>query len=135
MSFTGLLTTYDFNQNTIRVVEIDVELWFHATDVLKSLGLSVVGGTTMWMTILNEDEKMLENKTTLNLAEGWSYRAWIISESAQYKLVVRSDSPLAKPFQDWVTRVVLPAIRKEGPTRDCRSYRLRPSPAGTTRSV
>ena len=27
---------------------------------------------------------------------------------------MRSDKPNAKPFQDWVTKVVLPAIRKDG---------------------
>ncbi len=38
----------------------------------------------------------------------------IISESGLYKLVMRSDKPQAKAFQDWVTRDVLPAIRKDG---------------------
>uniref|UniRef100_UPI0030D8A3D7 BRO-N domain-containing protein n=2 Tax=Pseudomonas sp. EA_35y_Pfl2_R5 TaxID=3088690 RepID=UPI0030D8A3D7 len=37
-----------------------------------------------------------------------------ISESGLYKLVMRSDKPDARAFQDWVTRVVLPAIRKDG---------------------
>lgn len=27
---------------------------------------------------------------------------------------MRSNRPEAKPFQDWVTKVVLPAIRKDG---------------------
>lgn len=38
----------------------------------------------------------------------------IISESGLYKLINRSDKPQAKPFQDWVNKVVLPAIRKDG---------------------
>ena len=38
----------------------------------------------------------------------------LISESGLYKLIMRSDKPQAKPFQDWVTKVVLPAIRKDG---------------------
>ncbi|MGE4480819.1 BRO-N domain-containing protein [Acidocella sp.] len=38
----------------------------------------------------------------------------IISESGLYKLVMRSDNPEARQFQDWVTREVLPAIRKDG---------------------
>lgn len=41
-------------------------------------------------------------------------RGTLISESGLYKLILRSDKPQAKPFQDWVTRVVLPAIRKDG---------------------
>jgi prophage antirepressor-like protein len=38
----------------------------------------------------------------------------LISESGLYKLVLRSDKPEAKAFQDWVTRTVLPAVRKDG---------------------
>jgi prophage antirepressor-like protein len=40
--------------------------------------------------------------------------ARLLSESGLYKLVMRSDKPEAKAFQDWMTREVLPAIRKVG---------------------
>lgn len=35
-----------------------------------------------------------------------------ISESGLYKLVMRFDKPEARTFQDWVTREVLPSIRR-----------------------
>ncbi len=38
----------------------------------------------------------------------------LISESGLYKLVMRSDKPEVREFQNWVTKVVLPAIRKDG---------------------
>lgn len=38
----------------------------------------------------------------------------VISESGLYQLIMRSDKPEARKFQDWVTRDVLPAIRKTG---------------------
>ncbi len=38
----------------------------------------------------------------------------MVSESGLYKLIMRSDKPQAKPFQDWVTQEVLPSIRKTG---------------------
>ncbi|WGI74539.1 BRO family protein [Sinorhizobium meliloti] len=41
-------------------------------------------------------------------------RMSVVSESGLYKLVMRSDKPEAKDCQNWVTRVVLPAIRKDG---------------------
>lgn len=41
-------------------------------------------------------------------------QAKLITESGLYKLIMRSDKPEAKRFQDWVTREVLPAIRKDG---------------------
>lgn len=37
-----------------------------------------------------------------------------ILENGLYKLIMRSDKPEARDFQNWVTRVVLPAIRKDG---------------------
>lgn len=37
-----------------------------------------------------------------------------ISESGLFKLIMRCDKPVAKPFQDWVTKEVLPSIRKTG---------------------
>lgn len=40
--------------------------------------------------------------------------ATLISESGLYKLIMRSDKPQAKAFQDWVTKEVLPSIRKTG---------------------
>jgi prophage antirepressor-like protein len=41
-------------------------------------------------------------------------QATLLSESGLYKFIMRSDKPIARPFQDWVTREVLPAIRKDG---------------------
>jgi prophage antirepressor-like protein len=38
----------------------------------------------------------------------------IVSESGLYKLILRSDKPEAKQFRLWVTRDMLPAIRKDG---------------------
>ncbi|MGV3576629.1 MAG: Bro-N domain-containing protein [Devosia sp.] len=40
--------------------------------------------------------------------------AVLVPESGLYKLTMRSDKAEARPFQDWVTREVLPAIRKTG---------------------
>jgi prophage antirepressor-like protein len=38
----------------------------------------------------------------------------LVNESGLYKLAARSDKPQAKLFIDWVTREVLPSIRKTG---------------------
>lgn len=52
---------------------------------------------------------------TVDLANGLTMRkSKLVSESGLYKLVMRSRKPEARAFQDWVTRVVLPAIRKDG---------------------
>ncbi|MGL1920708.1 MAG: BRO family protein [Hyphomicrobiales bacterium] len=38
----------------------------------------------------------------------------LISESGLYKLLLRSTKSEAKPFQDWITKEVIPTIRKTG---------------------
>lgn len=108
------VATYSFNGMDLRVVEIDGEPWFHATDAGRLLGLQVDAGMVRHLGTLNPDEMRKENKATLNLIEGWAQKAWLISESGLYKLVMRSDKKEAKQFQDWVTREVLPSIRKTG---------------------
>ena len=38
----------------------------------------------------------------------------VLDQTGLYKLVMRSDKAEARPFQTWVTREVLPAVRKDG---------------------
>ncbi|XYD05295.1 BRO family protein [Methylorubrum populi] len=52
------------------------------------------------------------NRTDLALPAGRPMVA--VSESGFFKLVLRSDKPEALAFQEWVTREVLPAIRRSG---------------------
>lgn len=103
---TNQLTTFDFNQNTVRVVQIDGEPWFVATDVCRVLDLS---NPSVAVRPLDDDEWSKANLGLRGLGS-----AIIISESGLYKLVMRSDKPQARSFQNWVTRDVLPAIRKDG---------------------
>lgn len=88
------------------MVEIDGQPWFVAADVCRILDLS---NPTVAVRPLATDEWA---KT--NLAQRGLGAAIIISESGLYRLVMRSDKPEARAFQDWVTRDVLPAIRKDG---------------------
>ncbi|WP_321447661.1 BRO family protein [uncultured Cohaesibacter sp.] len=94
----------------IRVVERDGEPWFVAADVCKALGLINV---TLATQNLSDDEILKLNRIKLGAKRGGKPMP-CVSESGLYKLVMRSDKPQAKPFQDWVTRDVLPAIRKTG---------------------
>lgn len=100
------------------MVNIEYAPWFSATDVCTSLGLSVAGsGVGNYLLNLGAyEKKVVTNKGIPNLFRGTSggWRTTLISESGLYKLTMRSDQPEAKGFQDWVTKVVLPAIRKDG---------------------
>ena len=111
------VSIYKFeNKAEIRVVEIEGNPWFVALDVCRALDVYTYGSTvntTMAVKKLAADEYRKEEG--LNRIEGFDPRAKtvvLVSESGLYKLIMRSDKPEARRFQDWVTRDVLPAIRK-----------------------
>ena len=84
---------------------IDNEPYFVAKDVCEALGYSNTSKSISDHT--DEDERYNES-----LERGGSL-LWI-NESGLYRLIMRSDKPNAKPFQKWVTKEVLPSIRKHG---------------------
>lgn len=102
-----IFTYQDENPFEFTTVDIDGEAWFVATDVCKVLGLSNVSDA---LGSLEDDEKLISvipragQKRSVNL----------INESGLYSLIFRSKKPTAIQFRRWVTKVVLPAIRKTG---------------------
>lgn len=99
------------------MVEIDGQPWFVAADVCRILGIgwdktNKVYAPSRIAKHLNEDEN------ASNRIANPKQNMLIISESGLYKLIIRSDKPAARAFQDWVTRSrlatldVLLAIRK-----------------------
>ena len=98
---------FEFNTATIRVVEIDGEPWFVASDVCKALGLNNVSHAIS--TLTNRDVRDQRLSST-----GRTRPNKIVSESGLYQLLFKSRKPEARKFQDWVTGTVLPAIRKDG---------------------
>lgn len=102
---------FDFNKTNIRVVEIDGQPWFVAADVARVLGFTTTSGAGRYLRHLDDAEV---NTITLGNGNRGNPNKRIVSESGLYKLIMRSDKPEARAFQDWVTKVVLPAIRKDG---------------------
>lgn len=104
-------TTFNFNTASIRVVEIEGKPWFVASDVAAILGFRTTAGAGWYARHLDSGER-----NTITLADGMrgNPNKTAVTESGLYKLILRSDKPEAKPFQDWVTQIVLPAIRKDG---------------------
>ena len=102
--------TVAFNGHDVRVVMIDGAPWWVAADVCRVLSLQVTRSGAVNVTAacrhLDPAEGMLLSKQHCGARRGM----FGISESGLYKLIMRSDKPEARAFQDWVTRVVLPAI-------------------------
>jgi prophage antirepressor-like protein len=105
----------NFGEQQVRVVTINNTPWFVAIDVCAALCLARLDrGAGRHLNNLSPNEKTV---TTLNQNGGRGRanpRVTVICESGLYKLVLRSDKPEAKVFQDWVTKEALPAIRKDG---------------------
>lgn len=100
------ITVFSFNENELRTLIINEEVWFVAKDVCGILGTDVRDITK----ILDEDERGVDTIHTL----GGMQKMVIISESGLYGLVLKSRKGNAKPFQRWVRKEVLPNIRKKG---------------------
>lgn len=107
------LSTFTYAGNDLRVIDRDGNPWFVAKDVCQVLDLGWDKSNQLYapsrvVKHLNPDEK----GSTQVASSG--QHLLMVSESGLYKLIMRSDKPAARAFQDWVTRDVLPAIRKDG---------------------
>jgi len=91
----------------IRVVDLDGDPWFVAADIAKVLGYRDARDAVRG---LDDDEK----GTHLMRTPGGSQKMIVVSESGLYNLCLRSERPEAKPLRRWVTREVLPSIRRHG---------------------
>lgn len=111
------LATFDFSGLELRVLMHEGEPWFVAADVLTALGMNAKSGSSrQYLKALGPDQPRLFKRSSVDpLHLNFPNRgATAISESGLYLLTLRSDKPSAKPLQNWVTRDVLPAIRKTG---------------------
>ncbi|MCT8959859.1 BRO-N domain-containing protein [Pseudomonas veronii] len=109
------MQTFGFGPLDVRVIEQEGQPWFVAGDVCECLGLKADGQNRSYQ---NHYRRLALDELSLGSVRPASGRGTgtvkLTSESGLYKLVMRSNKPEAKAFQDWVTRVVLPTIRKDG---------------------
>lgn len=99
--------TFDFNGLTLRALLVDGEPWFVLADLVKALGL------TNTSVVANRLREKGVSKT-YTLTAGGRQLTTIIDEGNLYRVIMRSNSPAAEPFESWVTDEVLPAIRRTG---------------------
>jgi prophage antirepressor-like protein len=102
------LINFTYESKEIRVILINNEPWWIATDVCDILGIQ---NTPHAITRLDPDEV---TTIVLNDSGNLNGNRNIINESGLYNLMLRSDKPQAKAFKRWITKEVLPSIRKTG---------------------
>lgn len=101
------ITPFSYEGHEVRVLDVNGEPWFVLADLCKVLGLANPAVVA----------KRLDKADVCQtyISSGGQRRAMtIVAEPGLYDVVVRSDSPAAKPFRRWVTHEVLPAIRRTG---------------------
>ena len=100
------LRNLDLVINSIDVVENGREQWFSLSDVVAVLYLAHENETLSGLTVglLRGDR----------LNDVYDETDMFISEGDFYKIVMRSDAPVAQDFQNWVNHVVLPEINEDG---------------------
>lgn len=99
--------TFPETATAVRVVTIDDEPWFVAADVADILGYSATAAMTR---TLDEDEKGVQSLHT----PGGEQQFTVINEPGLYSAILRSRVEGAQKFKRWVTREVLPSIRRTG---------------------
>lgn len=101
------LQLFNYGTQEVRTVLIDGEPWFVAGDIARVLGYRMASDMTRR---LDDDDKGTRSVRTL----GGDQEMAVIAESGLYVAVLGSQIQGAKEFKRWVTREVLPAIRKTG---------------------
>lgn len=110
-----VFTNEEFGE--VRTMVIEGEPWFVGKDVVDILGYR--NGSRDINRHVDE-----EDKRKIMLFDGKQDKETIIiNESGLYSLILSSKMPNAKKFKRWVTKEVLPSIRKTG------GYKVPTSPA------
>lgn len=100
------LHNFNFDQQPIRVIEIDDEPWWVAADLCAILALA---------NVTKAIQRLDDDQVTLTRIQGIGRGPVnVVSESGMWMLVLRSDKAEAEELRRFLTREVLPALRKHG---------------------
>jgi prophage antirepressor-like protein len=97
-----------FNNEEVRTVIFKGETWWVVGDVCKILSIR---NPSQAITRIHPDDLILNEVID---ALGRPQKTNLVSESGLYDLILQSRSPKAATFRRWVTKEVLPSIRKNG---------------------
>ena len=105
------------NKTMCVIIDDDDASWFNANDTANALGYARPRETIQQM--VDGDEKIYLSEINAKVKIGSQPKTIYLNESGLYNLIFQSKMPKAKKFKEWVTKEVLPSIRKYG------SYKLK----------
>ena len=108
MNSSTSLQIFNFEEKPVRTTTIDGEPWWVLVDVCACLGVAN-----------HRDSVRRLDKDDVDLTDvidsiGREQKTYVVNESGLYDLILRSDKPKAREFRRWITKEVLPSIRKTG---------------------
>lgn len=107
-----LITFENMKFGKLTVIEKDGEFFFIGKEVAEKLGY--INPSKAVIVHVEEDDKsyaMMAHSQNGNVSKS---KTALINESGIYSLILSSKLPQAKEFKRWVTKDVLPSIRKNG---------------------
>lgn len=107
MSRNNQISTFNFNNNALTVLDDGTQPLFVAKEVAVILGYSAAEAMTRR---LDDDEKLIRQI----VVSGQNRDVLLINESGLYSSIIGSNKPEAKAFKKWITAEVLPTLRKTG---------------------
>jgi len=102
------VVTFHFAGIPVRAKMINGNPWFVAADVATALAIDRHRDA---LSVMDEDEKMSDE---IAGPGNTGIAVHLISESGLYRMIFRARKAEAQTFTRWVTREVLPSIRKTG---------------------
>lgn len=93
---------------SVRTMDLEGDVWFVGKDVAEILGYT---NPSKALADHVDEEDKLNNESLSSLGQRGG---WLINESGLYSLVLSSKLPTAKQFKRWITKEVIPSIRKTG---------------------
>jgi prophage antirepressor-like protein len=120
LSANELSKIFDYENKKIRIVGTVDEPWFCGKDIAEILGYEnttkairdnvEIEDRTPYSSIF----RVGTGETNLEHTNKNDLKTVYINESGVYSLVLRSKLESAKSFKKWITKIVLPSIRKNG---------------------
>lgn len=111
---------FEYNKNNIRVFGTSQEPWFCAIDIAQILGYKNPANA-VFKHVRNDDKERLidlqvryPNQVSHSSLTNNEKKGMYINESGLYALIFASKLEEALCFQRWVTKELLPSIRKNG---------------------
>ena len=108
---------FRYEENEISVIKCRDEIWFRSKDIAKALGYEKTHNAILKH--VDDDDKSILEDFRRGLQIGAPFKneqggSIFIIDSGLYSLIFGSKLESAKAFKRWVTKDVLPSIRKTG---------------------